>query len=341
MFLAGDIGGTKTVLALYEEKSNPSTPLAEENYPSTRYESLNQIVEEFLRANRPGQKRVHRAAFGVAGPIVGGTATLPNLPWVIEESKLKETFEFESAALINDLEAIGHAVPVLGSSDLATIKEGVPEQHGNIAVIAPGTGLGETFLSWDGSRYTVHPSEGGHADFAPVDQFQIGLLEYLLGHFEHVSYERVCSGTGIPNIYAYIKDSGSAEEPDWLTEELKKAEDPNAVIINVASDEKLACQICTLTAETFVSILAAEAGNMVLRHMTTGGLFLGGGIPPRILPFLRKPNFRQWFIQKGRLSRLPERVPVRVILNTKVALIGAASLVLQQAETSGQISPST
>jgi glucokinase len=237
--------------------------------------------------------------------------------------------------VINDLEAIGHAVTVLAPSDLATIKDGVPESHGNIAVIAPGTWLGETFSSWDGSRYTVHPSEGGHADFAPVDDFQIGLLTYLLERFDHVSYERVCSGTGIPNIYAYIKDSGLAEEPDWLTERLEKAEDPNAVIINLASDEKLACRVCTLTVETFVSILAAEAGNMVLRHMATGGLFLGGGIPPRILPFLRKPNFRQWFVQKGRLSRLPERVPVRVILNTKVALIGTASLVLRQAETSG------
>jgi len=335
MLLAGDIGGTKTVLALYAEESSPASPLAEETFPSARYDNLEQIIDEFLRAKRPARERVHRATFGVAGPVVGGKATLPNLPWVIEDSNLRSTFNFQTACVINDLEAIGHAVPVLAPSDLATIKEGSPDPHGNIAVLAPGTGLGETFLSWEGNTYTVHPSEGGHADFAPVDEFQIGLLDYLLDRFDHVSYERVCSGTGIPNIYAYIKDSGAADEPDWLVEELAKAEDPNTVIINVASDKQRACRICILTAETFVSILAAEAGNMVLRCMATGGVFLGGGIPPRILPLLRKPNFLQWFVQKGRLSRLPQRVPVRVILNSKVALIGAASLGLQKRETPG------
>jgi glucokinase len=341
MLLAGDIGGTKTVLALYTEKSSPGKPQIEETFPSASYDSLELIIHQFLRSNQSRLERVQRAAFGVAGPVVSGKASLPNLPWVIEDSKLKEAFDFEAVTLINDLEAIGHAVVVLRPSDLATIKEGVPEPGGNIAVIAPGTGLGETFLSRDNGRYTVHPSEGGHADFAPADDFQIGLLEYLLERFDHVSYERVCSGTGIPNIYAYIRDSGLSEEPDWLAEELKEADDPNAVIINTANDESRACRICTLTTETFVSILAAEAGNMVLRSMATGGLFLGGGIPPRILPFLQKPNFRRWFVQKGRLSRLPERVPVRVILNPKVALIGAASLGLQQGEIPGSTEPAS
>jgi len=334
MLLAGDIGGTKTVLALYDEKSRATAPFTEATYPSGRYDSLEQIVEEFLRSTWSRQVRVNRASFGVAGPVVGGKATLPNLPWVIEETKLKEKFDFEAVAVINDLEAIGQAVPVLPADDLATVKKGTPEPEGNIAVIAPGTGLGETFLSWDGSKYTVHPSEGGHADFAPVDNVQIGLLEYLLERFDHVSYERVCSGTGIPNIYAYIKDRGLAEEPAWLIEGLDKAEDPNAIIMNAAGSGGPECRICTLTVETFVSILAAEAGNMVLRHIATGGLYLGGGIPPRILPFLQKPMFTEWFVRKGRLSRLTETVPVHVILNPKTALVGAASFGLQEAGAS-------
>jgi glucokinase len=334
MLLAGDIGGTKTVLALYEEKSNAMTPLTEETYPSDRYESLEQIVEQFLQSTRSRREQVDRASFGVAGPVVGGKATLPNLPWVIEENKLKEKFDLEAVAVINDLEAVGQAVPVLPASDLATVKEGTAVSRGNIAVIAPGTGLGETFLSWDGKKYIVHPSEGGHGDFAPVDVLQIGLLKYLLERYDHVSYERVCSGTGIPNIFAYIKDTELAEEPPWLVEELAKAKDPNAVVINIAVRGTQECRICTLTLEMFVSILAAEAGNMVLRNMATGGLYLGGGIPPRILPFLKKPVFTKWFDRKGRLSRLPEKVPVRVILNPKAALVGAASFGLQEARGS-------
>jgi glucokinase len=332
MLLAGDIGGTKTILALYEERSKATSPFCEETYPSGRFDSLEAIIVEFLQSRQAERPQVHLAAFGVAGPVVAGKASLPNLPWVIEEIKLKHEFGFQGVAIINDLEAIGHAVPALGDSDLERVKEGSAEPRGNIAVLAPGTGLGETFLSWNGSRYSVHPSEAGHGDFAPVDDFQIGLLDYLLKRFDHVSYERVCSGTGIPNIYAWIRDQGMVEEPAWLARELAKAKDPNAVILGTAMKEGTDCRICKLTLETFVSILAAEAGNMVLRHMATGGLYLGGGIPPRILPFLRKPNFEKWFVRKGRLSHLPEKTPVQVIMHPKAALVGAASFGLQLAE---------
>ena len=331
MLLAGDIGGTKTILALYREGSNPTSPLCEDTYPSGRYDSLEAIVREFLQS-RTEHPQVHRAVFGVAGPVVTGKATLPNLPWVIEETKLKREFGFQRVAMINDLEAIGHAVTALADSDLEPIKPGSAEPRGNIAVLAPGTGLGETFLRRNGSRYSVHPSEAGHGDFAPVDDLQIGLLEYMLQRFDHVSYERVCSGTGIPNIYAYLRDRALAEEPAWLADEMARATDPNAVIINTAMNSKADCRICTLTVQTFVSILAAEAGNMVLRHMATGGLYLGGGIPPRIVPFLRQPNFEKWFVRKGRLSHLPERTPVQVIMHPKAALVGSASFCLQQAE---------
>ena len=335
MLLAGDTGGTKTILALYGEGSNPTSPLREETYPSSRFDSLEAVVKEFLQVRKAEHPQVTRAVFGVAGPVVAGRATLPNLPWVIEETKIKEQFGFQQVIMINDLEAIGHAVPALADSDLETIKSGSAEHRGNIAVLAPGTGLGETFLSWNGNRYTVHPSEAGHGDFAPVDELQIGLLEYMLERFDHVSYERVCSGMGIPNIFAYIRDRGLAEEPAWLAEELARGIDPNAVIINKAKQSQPDCRICTLTVETFVAILAAEAGNMVLRHVATGGLYLGGGIPPRIIPFLQHPNFRKWFLRKGRLAHLPEKTPVRVIMHPKTALVGAASLGLQEAELGG------
>jgi len=311
MLLAGDIGGTKTVLALYNEKSEPTAPLDEQRYPSGRYNSLEQIVEEFLKGRA---EQVHRASFGVAGPVVEGKASLPNLPWVIEEAKLKQRF---------DLETIAQAVPVLPPEDLETVKKGNAVLQGNMAVIAPGTGLGEASLTWDGLSYQAHSSEGGHGDFAPIDGFQIGLLEYLRERFDHVSYERVCSGTGLPNIYAYIRDRGLAEEPAWLSERLKNAKDPNVVIMNAAGGEQK-CRIATMTIEAFVAILAAEAGNMVLRNMATGGLYLGGGIPPRILPYLKQSAFTDRFINKGRLSRLPKNVPVRVILNAKAPLVGAA-----------------
>lgn len=332
MLLAGDTGGTKTILALYEEGSDATSPLCEETYPSSRYESLEAVVREFLQGRKDEQPQVTRAVFGVAGPVVAGRATLPNLPWVIEEAKLKGQFGFQRVTMINDLEAIGHAVTALADSDLERIKPGNAEPRGNIAVLAPGTGLGETFLSWNGNRYTVHPSEAGHGDFAPVDEVQIGLLEYMLERFDHVSYERVCSGMGIPNIYAYIRDRGLAEQPDWLAQELEGATDPNAIIIEKAMQPKQDCRICTLTVETFVSILAAEAGNMLLRHVATGGLYLGGGIPPRIIPFLQHPNFEKWFVRKGRLSHLPENAPVQVIMHPKAALVGSASRGLQEAE---------
>jgi glucokinase len=322
MLLAGDIGGTKTSLAVFSRGAGLRNPLAEATFPSADYPSLEALVSEFLAQI---DLKVERANFGVAGPVVTGRATVTNLPWVMDETQLEKALDIPSIRLLNDLDAIAHAIPRLEPSDLHTLHEGQPAFGGAIAVIAPGTGLGEAFLTWDGSRYRSHASEGGHTDFAPTNPLEVELLRYLLERFEHVSYERICSGMGLPNIYAYLKDSGLAEEPDWLAEQLAGASDPTPVIVRAALDNERTCELCTVTLNTFVSILGAEAGNLTLKILATGGVYLGGGIPPRILPILEQRLFLEAFRRKGRFSDLMAQIPIHVILNPKAALLGAAS----------------
>jgi glucokinase len=352
MLLAGDIGGTKTNLAVFSPEDGPRAPLAEATFPSADYPSLEALVREFLSQV---DSKVERATFGVAGPVAAGRAAITNLPWVMEEGPLREALNFSSVRLLNDLAAIAHAVPFLEPADLHTLNVGQPAPGEAMAIIAPGTGLGEAFLTWDGSRYRPHASEGGHADFAPNNPFEVELLRYLQDRFEHVGYERVCSGRGLPNIYAYLKDSGYAEEPAWLTEQLAAADDPTPVIVNAALrqsfdpstglpstslragrasfaqdkaqdgvlDGERPCELCVATLNAFVSILGAEAGNLALKVLAGGGVYLGGGIPPRILPALGQERFLKAFRHKGRMSDFLARVPMHVILNPKVALLGA------------------
>jgi glucokinase len=321
MLLAGDIGGTKTSLAIFSPEAGPRAPLVEATFPSADYPSLEAVVRKFLARV---DLEVGQASFGVAGPVVGGRAEITNLPWVIEESQLREALYLSSVRLLNDLEAIAHAVPILSPADLHTLSEGQPAPGGAIAVIAPGTGLGEAYLTWDGSRYCPRASEGGHASFAPTTPLQVELLRYLQDRLEHVSYERVCSGQGISNIYAFLKDSGRAAEPAWLAERLTAADDPAPVIANAALNTERPCELCISTLDTFISILGAEAGNLALKVLATGGVYLGGGIPPRILPALEQGQFMGAFQRKGRLSDLLACMPVHVILNPEAALLGTA-----------------
>ena len=321
MLLAGDIGGTKTHLAIFSPETGPRTPLAEDTFPSARFPSLEALASEFLAQV---DLKPERASFGVAGPVLAGRATITNLPWVMHETYLEAELDLSSVHLLNDLMAIASAVPWLESDDVYTLNEGKPAPGGAIAVIAPGTGLGEAFLTWDGSRYRPFPSEGGHTDFAPNNLLETDLLRYLLERFGHVSYERVCSGRGLPNIYAFLRDSGYAEEPEWLAEQLAEVDDPNPIIVKAALDETKQCELCVATLNTFVSILGTEAGNMALNLMATGGVYLAGGIPPRILAALEGEQFLLDFQAKGRMSDLMARIPVHVILNHKVALLGAA-----------------
>lgn len=324
MLLAGDIGGTKTALAAYGDGAHPGKPLVETTYVSAQYPSLEAIVRAFV-----AQTGLHfdHASFGVAGPVIAGSATITNLPWRMSEAQLSAATGIPSVRLLNDLEAIAYGVTALAPGDLHTLNAGEPAPDATtLAVIAPGTGLGEAFMTREDGRVVVHPSEGGHCDFAPTDALQVGLLEYLYQEDpgEHVSYERVCSGIGLPNIYHYFKARGNAEEPAWLAAQLAAAGDPTPVIISAAMDDQRPCALCDNTLNTFVSILGAEAGNLVLKVLATGGVYIGGGIPPRILRYLEDPRFLEAFERKGRFADLLARIPVRVILNPKVALIGAA-----------------
>jgi glucokinase len=317
MLLAGDTGATKTNLAIYAADSG-LTPQIQGTFKSADYPSLKSIVTEFVAdAGLP----IERAVFGVAGPVVGGRSSITNLPWVIDESTLKQALGVEEAKLLNDLEATAYGVPHLAPEDLFTLND-APAKSGTKAVIAPGTGLGEAILFFHGPHYHVIPSEGGHTDFGPTNLFEIELLRYLMGKFPHVSYEQICSGRGLPNIYAYLKENRFAEELPQVAEALRQANDPTPVIVQKAMAGD--CELSIAALNAFVSILGAEAGNLALKVMATGGVYLGGGIPPKILSKLKDGTFMAAFVNKGRFAEMLAHIPVYVILNDQTALLGAA-----------------
>lgn len=319
--LAGDIGGTKTNLAIYSSQGGLRRPLVKENFPSRDYSGLEDIIRKFLTHH---DIHIDRAVFGVAGPVAGGRAQITNLPWVMEEAALAESIGIQSVCLLNDVTAFANAVAVLGKNDLHVLNKGNRDAKGAMAVVAPGTGLGEAFLVRDKMGYRAFASEGGHADFAPAGPEQNGLLQYLANRFDHVSYERVCSGIGLANIYEYFKYTGYTGDPACPAGQVPAGQDPVPQIIRGALDKNRPCGLCRKTLEMFVSVLGAETGNMVLKTMATGGVYLGGGIPPRILPFLESGLFLSAFMRKGRMSELMKKIPVYVILHSEAALVGAA-----------------
>ena len=316
MILAGDIGGTKTNLALFDE--NPRKPIALETYASDEHDGLEAMLRAFLDKH---PEHVARAAFGVAGPVRDGRVEKVNLAWPVDAASVATALELERVGLVNDLEANAWGITVLGADDVAVLNEGDPDATGNQAVIAAGTGLGEAGLFWDGEQYHVFPSEGGHADFAPRTELQVELLQHLAAHLSHVSYERVCSGMGLANIYGFLSSRRTTPEPDWLSEALASG-DPAAAIGEAAVEDR--DQVCVEALDTMLAIYGAEAGNLVLKLLATGGLWIGGGIAPRVLPKLERSAFMREFVGKGRFRRLLEATPVRVILNDKTALYGAA-----------------
>jgi glucokinase len=324
MILAGDIGGTNTRLALFRLDGERLALVAERTYPSRSYAGLDPIVREFASRDAP---RVEHACFGIAGPVVDGRSATTNLPWVVDARRLAGDLRLASVGLINDLEANAYGIAALEARDFAVLHAGAAGETavvgaaGHAAILSAGTGLGEAGLYWDGERHHPFASEGGHASFAPVGDLQIELLRHLARSHPHVSWERVLSGPGLYNIYAFLRDTGRGEEPPWLFEQMREG-DPSAIISGAALAGRSA--LCDQALDLFVVLYGAEAGNLALKFKATGGVYVGGGIAPKIIERLGQPPFVSAFLDKGRMRALLERIPVKVILNTRTALLGAA-----------------
>jgi glucokinase len=321
MFLAGDIGGTKTNLAIftYEGGSDHLVAKRSSAFPSKGHGSLGDIIKKFLGDDIGS---IHQACFGVAGPVKGGVVQVTNLPWIIDAAALQSELGFQKVSLLNDLEANAFGINTLLPHELLSLNPDCePRQVGNRALIAAGTGLGEAGMLWDGVTHRPFPSEGGHASFAPNDSIGDELLMFLRKEHGHVSWERVLSGMGMKNLYGFFRQRSGEKEPDWLTEKLKDG-DLGAVVTQagLANTD----QVCVDTLDCFTRNYGAEAGNLALKMLALGGIYIGGGIAPKILPKMQSSVFLDAFIHKGRLSPLLKATPVHVILNDKTALQGAA-----------------
>ncbi|AGY59122.1 glucokinase [Gloeobacter kilaueensis] len=328
MILAGDIGGTNVRLALFEDRGDHLETLAEQSFLTHAYAGLEEIVALFL--DRQGHKKVDQASFGVAGPVIDGQVHATNLPWLIEASTLQSALDLMDVGLINDLEANAYGIALLRPSDLVVVNAGVPGATGNAAIISAGTGLGEAGLYWDGHRHRPFATEGGHTDFAPAGELQVELLQYLTAEYGRVSWERVLSGPGLYNLYRFLRDTGRGKESAATQQQLRQAEDLPSVIGRSAlsGNDPLSEQALDL----FVALYGAEAGNLALKIMARGGLYVGGGIAPKIVAKLRTPAFLQAFVAKGRLQPLLEAMPLSIILNDRTALLGAARYALLAGE---------
>ena len=320
MIIAGDIGGTKTNVALFEARGRTLGPVVlQQSFPSGGYDSLEAIVSDFLGAHKPG--RVTAACFGVAGPVVRGQVEATNLAWKVSDRSLAAVIGLDAVHLINDLEATAYGIDELGADQLYTLNEGDARARGHRALIAAGTGLGMAGIFFDGSAYHPMPSEGGHMDFAPRDEREFEMLRYLREKVGgRVSYERALSGLGIFNIYSFLRDTGRGEEPAWLAGEIASG-DPTAAVSRAAADGRSA--LAAEAIQMFVEIYGAMAGNLALLLKATGGLYVGGGIAPKILDKLKDGTFMRHYGDKGRMSGLVMSIPVRVILDDKTALYGA------------------
>jgi len=317
VILAGDVGGTKTLLALYAGAPGTVPPVREKTFPSRECSSLEDILLTFLA----GTEGLQGAWFAVAGPVIDGRSRITNLPWELEETRLGGALNTR-VRLLNDLEGAAHGLLFLGPEEREVLQRGA-ERGGNMAIIAAGTGLGEAFVVRAGEHAHVVASEGGHADFAPRTEMEAALLDYLRREVGHVSYERVLSGPGLYAIYRFLRDTGHAPEPAWLRERLA-AGDPSATVSQIA----LAGEhpLCTEALDLFVSVYGAAAGNLALRSLALGGVFIGGGIAPKILAKLRAGPFMSAFRDKGRMADLLTSIEVSVVLTARLALLGAASV---------------
>ena len=316
--LAGDIGGTKTNLGLFMRGKRRPILKVSEKYASPEAPNLEDIIDRFLGMH---EVSVSNACFGVAGPVKNGRCKTTNLPWDVSERKLKNRYGWDRVLLVNDLTALAYAIPILTKRELFSLNGARTDRKGNLGLIAPGTGLGTALMIWKDGQYVPVPSEAGHADFAPKNEAEFYLWQYLHQRVGHVSTERVLSGPGLFIIYCWLKYTGQGIEPTWLSHKMKEGDLPK-VISEAALVEGE--PLCVKALDLFVSIFGTAAGNLALTGLTMGGIYLGGGIVPRILPKLREGLFMSAFMDKGRFSGLLSHIPVRVILNDKAALIGAA-----------------
>lgn len=317
MILAGDIGGTNARLAFFEAKSGSFRVVSQSVFPSRDYATLDEIVVKFVDSSAV---RPDAACFGIAGPVRNGHVKASNLPWLIDGQRLANEIKLKNTFLINDLEANAWGIGGLDPKDLVALNQVDETPLGNQAVIAAGTGLGEAGMYWDGRQYHIFACEGGHGDFAPRNELEIALLNYLDQRFDHVSYERVVSGPGLVNVFEFLRDTKRGEVPLALAEEVKQGGAATISHAGIAGTSR----ICVEALDLFIAIYAAEAGNLALKLMATGGVYLGGGISPKILPKLQGSAFMQNFVSKGRMQKLMESIPVNVITNDQTALLGAA-----------------
>lgn len=327
MILAGDVGGTKVHLALYDFTKGRLHVLRDKKFPAHEFPSLDAAVNAFLAGDEENpaidRGQILAACFGVPGPVREGRLKLTNLPWTLDARELATSLAIQHVFLINDLVANGYGIPELAPDKLFTLHEGNEDLQGNRGLVSAGTGLGQALLIWNGKKHIPIPSEGGHCDFAARTSREIALLEHLRSTLNgHVSFERVVSGLGIQNIYCFLRDVEKLDEPKWLSERMK-VEDPNAVIGQCAEDGS--SSICFEAMKLFSAAFGAEAGNVALKVLATGGIYLGGGIAPKSLKTLQNGFFMQAFLDKGRLSPLLQSIPVRVILDDTCALLGAAA----------------
>ncbi len=315
MILAGDIGGTNTRLALFE---NGELVFPERKFSSKSYSGLEEIVQEYLKFQR---KKISRACFGVAGAVRNGLCKTTNLPWVLDERELSRSLRAPTT-LLNDLQANAHGLKKLKSEELFLLHAGNPEGVGNQALIAAGTGLGEAGLFWDGNAHHPFACEGGHTDFAPRDEMEVELFFYLKKKYPHVSYERVISGPGLEEIYQFLIETGRNQESPKFKKEAKQR-DAASVISEWGLLNK--DPACSRAVDWFVSLYGAEAGNVALKFLSLGGFFVGGGIAPRLLEKMKSGSFVEAFLDKGRFRALLESISIWIVLNENTALLGAAS----------------
>jgi glucokinase len=314
--LAADIGGTKTNLGLFFLEDGQISLVEQATYASGDYNSFSDIAREFLK----DKSSPDRLSIGIAGPVIDGRATTTNLGWELDRRVLIKDFAIPDVYILNDLEANAYGIAALKEEDLLRLYAGKPEIEGNAAIIAPGTGLGEAGLYWDGKAYHPFATEGGHTDFGPHSDQDIALFRYLRSKFGHVSWERVVSGPGILNIFNFLQTEMGREVPTELEEDMKKGDAP-AVISKYAQK---GYPICVETIDLFMIYLAQEAANLCLKMKAVGGLFIGGGIPPKLQHEFFEEQFLHHFFDAGRMRSLLETIPVTIIVNSETALLGAA-----------------